>query len=107
MIGKKDVTIIALVCVVAGLFSYQGMSNYTNQVYEQGVTDGVNQLSLAVQQTALQQGYLDIGFADGNNQFTERFWSQTLIQQQLNNQATLQQQEQPFNENDFNFEELE
>ena len=111
MIGKKDITIITLVCVVAGLFGLQGLSNYTNQVYEQGVTDGVNQLSLAVQQTALDQGYLDISFQNGEETVTERFWAETIIQQQLNQQpVALQTQEitkQPFNENDFQFNDLE
>ena len=87
MVGKKDVTIIFLALTVAGLVVYQGIAIIENNAYVIGVNDGASQYAQLVQQTALTQGYFDIQYKDGNTSKTERFWSNTIIQQQLQTQA--------------------
>ena len=87
MVGKKDVAIICLGLVVVGLVGYQGIVIIENNAYVVGANEGVAQYAQIIKQTALTQGYLDIQYQDGNTSKTERFWAETIIQQQLQTQA--------------------
>lgn len=92
------IIVLALGLLAAGWFGFDQYSKNQEikrqaelqNAYQQGIIEGQNQALQAVQERILssltQNGYLDVSFVDDQNQArTERLWSQSLIQSQLNN----------------------
>ncbi|MFH0955019.1 MAG: hypothetical protein V1777_02860 [Candidatus Micrarchaeota archaeon] len=93
------IVILALVLLAVGWFGFDQYSKNQalqaeaelQNMYRQGVVDGQNLALQAVQERILsslqQNGYLDVSFTDDQNQTrSERLWSQSVIQNQLNDQ---------------------
>lgn len=96
--NRKDLIIIGLV-VLVGFFIWQTHQQIVEQSYTQGIQDGINLTQNQILKIALQQGYLDLSFpTDQNTVKTERFWAETIINQEL---AKIQNQNLQSTPNNF------
>ena len=104
----KNIIIICLV-IATIFFGANYQIQITEQAYEQGVQEGINLTQNELLRVAAG-GFVDITFPlDNNTTQTERFWAETLVQQEiakLQNTTPITATPADF-PNDWDFEDLE